>query len=259
MIPTSTGAGEPGRSTGNSSTANRAGRANVRGQDGRPERRRSDVDLDPVKPGRVRSRAAGVRQVAAEERHARRLAPLDDVRPRELEARARVDVEPVDVLGAAGVGEVEQADRVLAVGGHAEVDQGVEARVAPARRQATASFVLELEDRAELRVEPLRPAFDHHALARPGVESVGVDVARRIDPPAEPTRRDRPSGPPVLSPFGSVSRRVVRGLTKKPCGELRPFAPRARRSYRPGGTSAGMLIVNCVSPRFDALMRGSSQ
>ena len=213
MIPTKTGDGAPRKSTGNSSTANRDGRENVRGKSEDPDAgeltstsTRSSRGGSVLHPSRAR--------LSPEERHARRLTSFDDIRPGEFQARACIDVEPVEMPGASGVGEIEQADHIVSLGRRTNVDQGVEARISPARRQAMASLVLEFEHRAKLRVEPLRPAFDHHALAGPGMEAVGIDVARGIDPSAERhVELDRLNRP---SPFGSVSRRVVRGLTKKP-------------------------------------------
>ena len=113
------------------------------------------------------------------------IALLDNVRPRELDARAGINIEPVDVLGATGIRQVEYANHEVPVGDHRVVDQRVETSVPPVRRQTPAMVVFQLQDRAQLRIEPLRPAVNHDALTGFGVKPKRIDVARHLDHSAE--------------------------------------------------------------------------
>ncbi|WZO97077.1 hypothetical protein EP7_004095 [Isosphaeraceae bacterium EP7] len=128
-------------------------------------RRRGHVDLDLIELRRIGSGTTGSSQIASEQGHTRRSAPLDDVRPRGIHARACVDIDPIDVFGTSRIREIRHVDHVLAVGRREEVDQGIESLVSSARTQAKASLVVQFQHRAELRVEPFCPPFDHHALA----------------------------------------------------------------------------------------------
>ena len=114
-----------------------------------------------------------------------RLAPRHHARNGELHARFRVDVEPIEVGGTAQVTEVEHLHEVSPVGGHQEIDERIDARIAPVHGQPLAVGVVHFQHGPQLGVDPLGPALQHDALTGLGLELETVDVARLLDPPVD--------------------------------------------------------------------------
>ena len=98
------------------------------------------------------------------------------------DAWSRVDVETVNVVGAAGVGQVVKSDDIVTVGRNPKVDQGVDAIVPPADLQQMPFGVEELEYRVQVRIDAFGPALDNDSLALAGCETMAVLVSGLENP-----------------------------------------------------------------------------